>query len=154
MIQADPTGKKAWFAILWAFLGIRALRLDAGRDRGNVSGHPMHELGIMESAMASVLRRAADQGATRVHRIVLRVGVLSGAEPDALRFAFEIVARGTPAAEAVLDIDTVPARARCPDCARDFEAGAGFITECPLCHRLCGELLQGRELELARIEMS
>ena len=114
----------------------------------------MHELGIMESAMASVLKRAADNGASRVHRIVLRVGALSGAEPDALRFAFDIVARGTAASGAVLDIDTVPARSRCPDCGLDFDAGEGFITECPKCRRLCGELLQGRELELSRIEMS
>ncbi len=114
----------------------------------------MHELGIMESAMAAVLRTAGEKHAKRVHRVVLRVGSLSGAEPDALRFAFDIVTRGTPADGAVLDIDEVPARAVCPDCSLEFDANAAFITECPRCRRICGNLRQGRELELSRIEMS
>jgi hydrogenase nickel incorporation protein HypA/HybF len=114
----------------------------------------MHELGIMESTMAAVLDAVRAKGAQRVHRIVLRVGALSGAEPDALRFAFEVVARGTPAEDAVLDIDLVAARALCAACGVEFEAGTGFITECPTCHRLSGDLRHGRELELTRVEMS
>jgi hydrogenase nickel incorporation protein HypA/HybF len=114
----------------------------------------MHEVGIMSSAMTAVLAEARRRGAQRVHRIVLRVGTLSGAEPDALRFAFEIVAQGTLAAGAELEIDPVPARARCAACATEFDAGAGLICECPTCRRLSGDLSQGRELELARLEMS
>ena len=108
----------------------------------------------MESTLDAVMKAARENGARRVHRIVLRVGALSGAEPAALRFAFGIAARGTPAEDAVLDIDAVPARARCGDCGIEFEAGADFITECPQCRRLCGDLRQGRELELTRLEMS
>ena len=36
----------------------------------------------------------------------------------------------------------------------EFDAGAGFVCECPRCQRLCGELRQGRELELSHLEMS
>ena len=114
----------------------------------------MHEVGIMESALAAVLQRAREQGAHRVHRIVLRSGSLSGVEPEALRFAFDVVTRGTAAAGAELAIDAVPALAHCPDCNVDFAAESGFIFSCPHCNRLCGELRQGRELELTRIEMS
>jgi len=108
----------------------------------------------MSSAMETVLAHAREHGASRVHRIVLRIGALSGVDPDALRFAFEVVAKGTPADGAELEIDTVPARARCADCDVEFEVGSGFIFTCPRCNRLCGELRQGRELELARIEIS
>ena len=83
----------------------------------------MHEVGIMASAMDAVLAQAREHGASRVHLIVLRVGALSGVEPEALRFAFDIVAKDTPADGADLEIDTVPARARCPDCDLEFEAG-------------------------------
>lgn len=114
----------------------------------------MHEVGIMESALAAVLERARGQGAHRVHRIALRIGSLSGVEPEALRFAFDVVTRGTPAAGAELAIEAVPALAHCPDCHADFAADSGFIFTCPGCRRLCGELRQGRELELTRIEMS
>ena len=51
-------------------------------------------------------------------------------------------------------IDHVPARARCAQCAEDFEVESGWIFTCPRCSRLSGELVQGRELELSRIEMT
>lgn len=114
----------------------------------------MHELGIMESAMGLVLQQARDHRASRVHRIVLRIGTLAGVEPQALHFAFEVVTRGTPADGAALEVESVPARARCPDCDTEFGVETGFIFTCPRCRRLCGELRQGRELELSRVEMS
>ena len=114
----------------------------------------MHEVGIMESAMAAVLEQARAHGARKFHRVVLRVGALSGVEPEALRFAFEIVARDTAAEGAELVINTVPALARCPDCELEFEASVGFIFACPRCSRLSGDLRNGRELELSQIEMS
>ncbi len=114
----------------------------------------MHEVGIMTSALDAVLRQARAHGAHEVQRIVLRIGTLAGVDADALRFAFEAVVPGTPAATAVLEIQSVPAIAHCAACAADFAAGAGYIFACPTCGRLSGEIRQGRELELTRIEMS
>ena len=114
----------------------------------------MHEIGIMESALDAVAAQARDHGAVLVHRIVLRVGALSGVEKDALRLAFDAVARGTPAAGAELLIETVPARGRCPECDLEFDVESDFVFTCPKCGRVSGELVQGRELELASIEMS
>lgn len=114
----------------------------------------MHEVGIMTSAMDSVLEQAHAHGATRVHRIVLRIGALAGVEPESLRFAFEVVTRETIAAEATLEVEAVPARAFCAACAEDFGVDGGYIVSCPRCGQLSGDLRQGRELELSRIEMS
>lgn len=114
----------------------------------------MHEAGIMESALEAACGRARAEGASRIHRIGLRVGTLSGVEPDALRFAFESLSPGTAAAGARLEIDTVPARCRCPDCELEFEVDSGFIFTCPKCRRLTGELSQGREMELTALEIS
>jgi hydrogenase nickel incorporation protein HypA/HybF len=114
----------------------------------------MHEVGIMTSALDTVLERARVHGAKRVHRIVLRIGALSGVEPESLRFAFEVVTRETIAAEAVLEVDAVPARAYCATCADEFAVESGFIVSCPRCGQLSGDLRHGRELELSRIEMT
>ena len=114
----------------------------------------MHEIGIMESAVATVLDQARLRDAQQVHRIVLRIGRLAGVEPDALRFAFEVVAAGTLVAGAELEIETVPARARCASCDLEFTAESGFVFICPLCLGICGALAQGREIELARIELT
>jgi hydrogenase nickel incorporation protein HypA/HybF len=108
----------------------------------------------MESAIGAVLREARARGAVRVHRIVLRIGTLSGVEPEALRFAFDVAAADTLAATATLDIENVPARAHCSACHEEFGVESGFIFTCPRCGQLCGDIRQGRELELSHLEMS
>jgi hydrogenase nickel incorporation protein HypA/HybF len=133
-------------------LQFRRLRWTPARAR--VYARRMHEVGIMAATIAAVLRETRARHATRVHRIVLRVGALSGVDPESLRFAFDVVARETPAAEAVLEIETLPGRAHCAACAADFAASSGYIFCCPRCRRLSGDIRQGRELELFRLEMS
>lgn len=108
----------------------------------------------MESTLAAVRREALARQAAHVDRIVLRIGVLSGVEPDALRFAFAACAPGTLAAGAELAIETVPALAFCAACRREFAAGADLICRCPGCGNLSAELRSGRELELRRIEFT
>jgi hydrogenase nickel incorporation protein HypB len=65
----------------------------------------VHELGIMESAIEVVQRYAAEKHARRVERIVLRIGTLAGVDRDSLRFAFDVVSKGTAAEGATLDIE-------------------------------------------------
>jgi hydrogenase nickel incorporation protein HypA/HybF len=112
----------------------------------------MHELSIMQSALAQVLEEANRAGANRVEEIRLRIGVLSGVVPDALQFAFETLAEGTSAEHAALTIESVPARFWCAACEREFEADRMFA-ECPACHAPSGELRSGREMELASLEV-
>lgn len=111
----------------------------------------MHEVGIIESTLEVIRREAARHGACGVERVVMRIGAISGAEPEALRFAFEAVSPGTVAQGAHLDIELVPARAHCRECAEDFTVDAGFIFTCPRCQGLSGDVRSGRELELARL---
>lgn len=108
----------------------------------------------MESALGAALGEARSQGARRVHRIVLRIGALAGVDADALRFAFDAMSPGTLAADAELEICAVPARAWCAACAGEFTIESGIIFSCPRCRRLSGDVREGRELELSRIEMS
>ncbi len=115
----------------------------------------MHELGIMESALGLVQRCAAERNARRVERVVLRIGTLSGVDPDSLRFAFEVVSRGTSAEGADLDIESVPATAYCKGCQEEFTAtAADFVLRCPNCSVLCGDVRRGREIELSRLEFT
>lgn len=108
----------------------------------------------MASTLEAVRQQAELHGETRVSRIVLRIGTLAGVDPVALRFAFDALHPGTVAADAVLDLEAVPARARCGPCARAFAAEPGFIFRCPTCGEYSGDLLAGRELGIARLEFS
>lgn len=115
----------------------------------------MHELGIMESALALVRHHAEDKQARRVSRVVFRIGALAGVEIESLRFAFDVVARGSVVEGAELEIELVPVAVYCSGCQQEFEGETqGFIFICPSCGDLCGEVLRGRELELSRIEMN
>ena len=106
----------------------------------------------MQSALRLALDQARQAGASRVHLIRLRIGVLSGVVPDALEFAFEALAAGTVAENAKLSIEQVPARFWCATCTREFQSDDMFA-ECPDCHALSGELRAGREMELASLEI-
>ena len=112
----------------------------------------MHEYSIMQNALHEALRQARLAGAARVHSIRLRIGVLSGVVPDALRFAFEALTPGTAAQGALLAIEEVPARFWCATCRREF-LSANFYAECPDCGGPSAELRAGRELELSSMEV-
>jgi hydrogenase nickel incorporation protein HypA/HybF len=106
----------------------------------------------MESALNVALEQAREHGASKVHVLRLRIGALSGVVPEALQFAFEALASGTPAEGAELVIEPVPARFWCERCGREFEAGDLF-SECPVCSRPSGDLRAGREMELVSMEV-
>jgi hydrogenase nickel incorporation protein HypA/HybF len=112
----------------------------------------MHEVSIMTEAVRLAVDTAQSAGAVRVTRLRLRVGALSGVVPEALRFSFDVVCRGTLAEGATLEIETVPGSGWCATCGADFPA-SDFFNECPRCHNPSGELRRGRELEIASVEM-
>lgn len=112
----------------------------------------MHEAGIMESALVIIGREADAHGAPQLARVVMRVGAISGVEPEALRFAFEALSLGTAAEGAELVIEQVLASAHCIRCNCDFAIDRGFLFECPECRDFSGDVRSGRELELARLE--
>lgn len=112
----------------------------------------MHELSLMESLGERVLAVAVREGAERVLRIRLRVGSLAGVDPEALRFAAEVVLAGTCAEGATLAIEEIPAACWCAACAADFAAPSGCC-DCPRCGALSTHLLRGKELSLVALDL-
>ncbi len=113
----------------------------------------MHEVGLIQNAVAMALETVRSRGAGRVHAIRLRIGAMSGVVPEALQFAFDLACRGTPAEGAALEIEAVPAVCWCAACAAEF-ACDDFLGECPRCHAVSAELRRGTEMELAAVEVS
>ena len=113
----------------------------------------MHEVGIMQSTLDIAFEWAARNGADRIHRLGMRVGALSGVVPDALQFAFDVLKHDTPAETAQLEVEYVPLRIYCAACAREFTSD-GFSTMCTDCGTFDTEIRQGRELEIAFVELS
>lgn len=113
----------------------------------------MHEAGIMRQILEIAAVEARKAGSERVRCIRIRVGNLAGVVPEALRFAFDAMAKGTVAEGGGMEIEMVSASCRCEGCNETFEP-ADFIFECPSCHSLDVEILRGRELELSQLEVT
>jgi hydrogenase nickel incorporation protein HypA/HybF len=107
----------------------------------------------MQDTVILATKQAREAGAQHIHRIMMRVGALSGAVPESLEFAFEIVAKGTMAEGAKLDIERVPILCYCPTCAQEFEP-TDFVCECTRCGRPSTDVRGGRELQVTSLEVS
>ncbi len=76
----------------------------------------MHEMSLAESVLQIIEESARAQNFRRVRCVVLEIGKLSAVEPDAMRFCFDSVMRGTLAEGAVLQIVETPGTGRCLAC--------------------------------------
>ena len=112
----------------------------------------MHELSITHSVVAMCAERAAEQGEDmRVTRVTLQVGKLAAVMPDALRFCFEICAKGTVVEGAELEIIEIPGRARCRDCGGEVPLTELF-GRCR-CGSTNLDLIAGEELKVKQMEV-
>jgi hydrogenase nickel incorporation protein HypA/HybF len=107
----------------------------------------------MQQAMEIALDHARRTGATKIERIRLRVGALSGAVPDAMAFAFDVISPGTMAEGAKLEWECVPVACTCLNCELFFKP-SDFPHVCPGCGSNHTRLDAGRELEVASLEVS
>jgi hydrogenase nickel incorporation protein HypA/HybF len=110
----------------------------------------MHEYSIVQALMARIEEQVGAHGAVAVHRVSVRIGELSGVEPDLLASAFDLVRDGTSCGGATLDIRRVPAAWECRAC------GAGIPAGGPLRCASCGgaaRLARGDEIVLDQLEL-
>lgn len=113
----------------------------------------MHELSIVEALIDQVgreLDRAGQQG--RVIRLELSIGRLSGVNCESIRFAFGLVAPGTPLEDADVVIEEPKAVCRCYACDARVEID-DLVVECPQCGDHDITIEGGRELLLQSIEI-
>ncbi len=112
----------------------------------------MHELSVCQGLMRQVERIAAENDAHAVSRVVLKVGPLSGVEPDLLTHAFDIARMGTLAENASLEIETGPVTVRCRQCGVSGEVPSNRLV-CPQCGDWRVEVTSGEELLLLTLDL-
>lgn len=114
----------------------------------------MHELGIARSIVDIAVQAARDDGARSVARIGVRIGAMAGVEASALDFAFDAARLGTTAADAVLEVESVPLVCHCRDCDLDFPVDNRYgVALCPACDLPSGDIRQGTELQVSYVEV-
>jgi len=113
----------------------------------------MHELPMAENIVKLVCSKLDEIGGNlKVTRVRLKVGKMSTAVPDCLRFYFEFLRKETPLESAVLDVEEVPVSGRCLQCELDFEMDSPVFL-CPSCGSFSVEITGGRELLVESIEV-
>ncbi|CAH2604211.1 hydrogenase maturation protein HybF [Rhodovastum atsumiense] len=113
----------------------------------------MHEMALTQSLIAIVEETARRERATRVRVVVVEIGVLGHVEPEALRFCFDVVSRGTLAEGARLEIVTMPGQGWCLDCSRSVPI-TGRFGPCPDCGGQRVQMTSGGELRVREMEVT
>lgn len=110
----------------------------------------MHELSIAGAILGVALDSAGGRPVTRVR---VGVGHLRQVVPSALTFSWELVAQGTPAEGAQLELEEIPAAVLCRSCGAESPL-ARFPLACSACGWLGVEVVRGEELEVEWVEVS
>ena len=107
----------------------------------------MHEFGLCEGVLEAVQTRAAGRP---VAGIRVRCGVRHAVDPASMAQAFELVAVGTEADGATVEVITVPATVTCHDCGTASES-ADQLAVCPRCGGADVKVTGGDELVLESV---
>jgi hydrogenase nickel incorporation protein HypA/HybF len=112
----------------------------------------LHEFSVLSYLMEAVEEQAAAAGASRVVAINLVVGDRASIIDDLLLYYFDMLAPGTLAEGAQLNLRRVPMRFTCSRCDTTYTpAGEGWL--CPDCGTI-GQLTDdGSELLIESIEV-
>ena len=109
----------------------------------------MHEYSLVSAMVDRVEKEARARQAVAVHRLGVRLGALSGVEPELFAAAFTLVRQGL-LQDAVLDLRRSEAVWTCPECASAIPAGG--VLRCAACG-VPAKLVSGDEILLEQIEM-
>ena len=112
----------------------------------------MHELSVCLSLLQQIDSIVRERNASRVTRITLRIGPLSGVEPELLRNAYPLAAAGTPAEAAELVMQTADVVVRCSQCDSETTVAPNKLL-CGSCGDFRTSLVSGDELTLLRVEL-
>ncbi|MCK4778492.1 MAG: hydrogenase maturation nickel metallochaperone HypA [Actinomycetia bacterium] len=112
----------------------------------------MHEMAITESIFSIVMDYAKEKKATKVKKINLRIGKMTGIVEDCIMFYFETISKGTIAENAEIKVNSIPVKGRCGSCNKEFNA-KDMIPICPYCSSMACAIIGGKELEVESIEV-
>ena len=112
----------------------------------------MHEYSIVQSLLNSCEENAQKNNATKVIKVVVKIGVMSGVEPDLLQTAFDTFKEKTicDGCEFIINIQNIVIR--CNRCEKESTLLKNEYN-CPLCQSLDIEVLDGEDMFLMQLEL-
>ena len=112
----------------------------------------MHEMSLAEGILQLVEETARREQASHVKTIVVEIGRLSCVEPEALKFCFDSVSRGSMAEDARLQIIDIAGSGYCSSCAANVTMLERYDA-CPNCGQHPLQAITGTEMRVREIEI-
>ena len=113
----------------------------------------MHELAITQSILDIVLKEAGAAGASKITRVNVVIGELSGVVSDSVQFYFDFLTKDNAAEGAMLNFKMVPTVLKCRECSTEFSPQDSSWV-CPQCQGSGMEVLAGRDCFVESIEVA
>jgi hydrogenase nickel incorporation protein HypA/HybF len=112
----------------------------------------MHEYSIVQSLLDSCEENARENDATKVTKVVVKIGVMSGVEPDLLQIAFDTFKDNTMCQDAEFLINIQKVKVRCSSCEEETELEKNEYL-CPKCQSSDIEIIDGEDMFLMSLEL-
>ncbi|MFK5880773.1 MAG: hydrogenase maturation nickel metallochaperone HypA [Sulfurospirillum sp.] len=112
----------------------------------------MHEYSIVTSLLDLCEENAKKEGSKKITKVEVKIGILSGVEPDLLQTAFDTFKEKTicDGAKFIMHIQDVVIH--CNECNKEFTLKKNEFS-CPECKSYNIETIDGEGMYLMRLEM-
>ena len=112
----------------------------------------MHEYPITQQIVKLAVKSAAESNASRILKISLVVGEMTGFVGDSIKMYFDAIAKDTLAEGAEIDIRYVRPKLKCTKCGEYFERQK-YSFQCPCCEGQGAPSEVGKEFYIEEIEI-
>ena len=113
----------------------------------------MHELSIAVNIVETVVESLPSPD-TKVEKVFLKIGKLSGVVTGALMFSFDVATEDSQLEGSELEIEEIPVVVRCEECETDTELDDPPIFRCGSCGAPTPNIKQGKELEITSVQIA
>jgi hydrogenase nickel incorporation protein HypA/HybF len=112
----------------------------------------MHEMALTQNILEILRDAALSHGFSRVTTVRLEIGALSGVEPEAMHFCFDVITKNTLAEGAILEIIRTCGTGQCLQCGQTVEVSTRFEA-CSCCGGYAIQITDGDTLRVNNLEV-
>ncbi len=112
----------------------------------------MHEYSIVQSLIESCEENARANNAKEITKVVVKIGVMSGVEPQLLQTAFDTFKEVSICANAEFIMNIQPIIIKCLGCQEESKISKNEY-KCPKCNAIELDIIDGNDMYLMSLEM-
>jgi len=112
----------------------------------------MHEASLAMNIMDIVKDEMKKFPGEKLNKIFIDIGEFTHIDPETLKFAFEVISKGSDYDGACLEIERIPLILSCKICDEEFSV-AEITFKCPSCKSTEVQIVKGREFRITQLEV-